>query len=167
MASFEFISFIIGLLLGMMILLVIVWIAYFTRSFIFTYCATQSRPCGGGDYYNDPGDALANYPTLNASQILFLNAQDMLLYNRVPKNTDCVPEGNQVVHILYPQYCSFSSATGASGTWRETAFNSNIYNPYGFVGPTVTTFGDCQPTPGSAVTTGSPIIKWDPSPLSI
>lgn len=147
-------------------MLILVWIAYFTRSFIFTYCPTQARRCGGSDYYNNPGDALANYPKLNVSEILFLNDEDKMFYRRVPKNTDCVPEGNQIVTILYPQYCSFSNTGGVSGTWRETAFNSNIYVPYGFSGPTISTDGNCEPSAGQPVENGVPLLKWDPNPVS-
>src|SRR5437763_876523 len=113
MVVFDFTSFSIGLLLGMIILLTLVWIAYFTRSFLFTYCATQARACGGADYYNDPGDALAHDSSLTASDILFLNESDELFYKRVPRNTDCVPESNQTVYIKFPQYCSFTDSTGS------------------------------------------------------
>jgi hypothetical protein len=166
MASFEFISFTIGLLLGMIILLILVWWAYFSRTFLFTYCPTQARPCGGGDYYNDPGDALANNPNVTVAEILFLNDENEMFYRRVPKNTDCVPEANQLVYIQYPQYCSFSNSVGVSGTWRETAFNSNIYSPFGFIGPNITTNGNCDPAPGSPAVSGVPLLLWDPNPIS-
>jgi len=165
MASFDFISFVIGLLLGAIIMLLLVWIAYFTRSFLFTYCPTQARACSGADYYNNPGDALANGANIN--DILFLNDQDQMYYNRVPRTTSCVPESNQIVHIVYPQYCSFSTTGGVSGTWKETAFNSNIYTPSnGVPGPTITTSGDCDPAPGSPVDSGVPILRWDTNPIS-
>jgi len=166
MARFEFISFTIGLLLGMIMLLIFVWIAYFTRTFIFTYCPSQARPCGGADYYNDPGDALANYPKLTVDDILFINADDEMYYRRVPKSTDCIPEANNLVYMQYPQYCSFSVTGGTTGTWRETAFNSNLYSPYGFIGPSVVTGGDCIPAPGSPVQSGTPILRWDTNPIS-
>lgn len=166
MGSFDFVSFSIGVLLGLIIMLLLVWIAYFTRSFIFTYCPTQARPCGGADYYNDPGDALAHNPLITPSDILFLNQTNDMFYTRVNRRTDCVPESNQVIYMKYPQYCSFSSTGGVSGTWKETAFNSNIYNPDGFVGPTVTTDGNCIPVPESLVSSGIPLIKWDPNPIS-
>lgn len=166
MAMFEFISFTIGLLSGMIMLLILVWVAYFTRTFLFTYCPTQARPCGGGDYYNNPGDALANNPNITVADILFLNDENEMYYKRVPKNTDCVPESNQLVYIQYPQYCSFSNISGVSGTWRETAFNSNIYSPYGFIGPTITTNGNCDPATGSPAVSGIPLLRWDTNPIS-
>lgn len=161
MAAFDFTSFIIGVLLGMLVMLVLVWVAYFTRSFLFTYCATQALPCAGAEYYNDPGDALATNPQLEANDILFLNSDDLLLYKRVQKTSACTPQSNQTVVMTYPQYCSFSN-TGTSGaTWRETAFNSNIYKPYGFAGPTIVTDGNCIPSPGLPVSQGIPLVKWD------
>lgn len=167
MASFDFTSFILGLLVGALLMLIIIWIFYFTRTFLFTYCPTQARPCGGADYYNDPGDALANNPQLTPSDILFITSNNEMFYTRVPRNTDCVPESNQIVYMQYPQYCSFSTTGGVSGTWIESAFNSNIYNPSGFVGPKVTTSGNCIPNPGYPVTTGIPIVNWNANPLPV
>jgi len=167
MAYFNFVSFTIGLLMGMVILLLLVWVAYFTRSFLFTHCPSQARPCAGADYYNNPGDALANNPQLTASDILFLNNQNEMFYKRVPRVGNCIPESNQIVYIQYPEYCSFSSTGGTGGIWRETAFNSNIYKPNGFSGPTITTTGNCEPSPGSPVTSGTPLIMWDSSALPL
>lgn len=147
-------------------MLLLVWIAYFTRSFLFTYCPTQARPCGGADYYNDPGDALANNPQVTVADILFLNDQNNMFYRRVPRNTDCVPESNQIVYMRFPQYCSFSTTGGTAGVWKETAFNSNIYNPDGFPGPSVTTDGNCDPVEGEPVSSGTPLLRWDPNPVS-
>lgn len=166
MASFDFVSFVIGLLLGMIIMLLIIWVAYFTRSFLFTYCPTQARPCGGADYYNDPGDGLAHNPQITVSDILFLNNENEMFYKRVPKNTDCVTESNETVYMKFPQYCSFSTTGGTAGVWRETAFNSNIYTPSGFAGPTITTTGNCTPSSGSPVTSGVPLLRWDTNPIS-
>lgn len=168
MAGFDFISFIIGLLLGMLIAIIIVWVAYFTRSSVFAFCPIQTRPCGAGDLFNDPGDALANTPSLGVSDILFINSEGRMFYKRVPRNTDCVPESNQVVYIQYPQYCSFSSSEGVpmTGTWKETAFNSNIYKPVGFAGPTIVTDGNCQPAVGQSVSSGVTLLRWDANPLS-
>lgn len=166
MASFDFVSFVIGLLLGMIVMLLLVWIAYFTRSFLFTYCPTQARPCGGADYYNDPGDALAHYPNLTVGEILFLNDNNEMFYRRVPKSTDCVPEANELVHMKFPQYCSFATTGGVSETWKETAFNSNIYTSDIMPGARIVTDGNCDPSPGQIVETGVPILRWDPNPIS-
>lgn len=168
MATFEFVSFIIGLLLGMIIMLILVWIAYYTRTFVFTYCPTQARPCGGADYYNDPGDALANNPNLEADDILFLNDKNEMFYNRVQKVTSCVPESNQTVYMKFPQYCSFSNTGGTAGVWKETAFNSNMYKADSVTSPhIIVTNGNCDPVPNQIVTSGVPIVKWDPNPLSV
>lgn len=165
MGSFDFVSFTIGLLLGMIIMLVFVWIAYFTRSFLFTFCPVQTRACGAADFTNDPGDALAQNPQLTASDILFLDSNNHLFYKRVLRTTDCNPQ-NQTVFIEFPQYCSFSTTGGTAGIWKETAFNSNIYRPDGFSGPTITTSGSCEPVPGSQVVSGVPLVRWDANPIS-
>lgn len=173
MGSFDFISFIIGLLLGMIIMLLFIWIAYFTRTFLFSYCASGAMVCDSTNYYNLPGEALVHNPQLKASDILFIsnqnnpNGQEEMYYKRVQKNLDCTPESNQTVHIMYPQYCSFSSTGGSSSIWKQSSFNSNIYKPDGFVGPIITTQGNCVPVPDSCVSSGIIIPRWDPSPLTL
>lgn len=163
MASFDFTSFIIGVLLGLILMLVLIWVAYFTRSFIFTYCQSSCPTCAGASYYNNPGDALANNTPLN--EILFVDNGKML-YKRIPKTKECTPDHGQTVHMTYPQYCTFSGS-GVSGTWKQTAFNSNIYKPIdGTIGPTITTSGDCIPAPGMPVDKGVPILRWDVNPPS-
>ena len=166
MASFDFVSFIIGVLLGMILMLLLVWIAYFTRSFLFTYCPNQARPCGGADYYNDPGDALAHYSNITVGEILFLNDNNEMFYRRVPKSTDCVTEATDLVYMKFPQYCRFSSTGGVSETWRETAFNSNIYTSNTMPGGRIVTDGNCDPSPGQMVDSGVPILRWDQNPIS-
>ncbi len=160
--AFNTPSFVIGLLLGLLIMLIIVWILYISRVFMFAYCPVQARACGSADYYNDPGEALNEDPNADISQMLFLNDDKQMFYKRVPRTTDCVTESNQIVHIQYPQYCEFSNGKGSSSTWKETAYNSNIYrqtsNPNG---QSITTNGDCIPTNGSPYRTGTPLLKWD------
>ena len=165
MQGIDFISFVIGMLVGMIIMLLLVWAAYAGRVFLFTYCPKSARKCGGADYYNDPGDALANNPQITVSEILYLNSNNQMFYRRVPKTTDCVTESNQIVYMKYPQYCSFSGS-GISGTWKETGFNSNIYSPVGFTADAITTSGNCDPEEGQEVTSGVPLLQLDPNPVS-
>ena len=163
--NFSFISLIIGLLRGMIIMLLLVWFSYFTRTFLFTYCPTQARPCGGADYYNNPGDAIANGANIN--DILFINDDNQMLYKRVPKVTTCVPQSDQIVVITYPQYCAFTDNTGTVNTFKTTAFESNIYKlANGLPGPTITTTGNCVPSPGTPAVSGEILLDWDPNPLS-
>lgn len=165
MQSIDFVSFMIGLLLGMIMMLLLVWASYAGRVFLFTYCTTGAPFCAGADYYNDPGDALANDPRINVGEILFLNSNNQMFYKRVPRTTNCIPEGNQTVHMKFPQYCSFSGV-GISGTWKESAFNSNVYDPVSGIGDIITTSGSCIPIEGQDVTSGVPLLEWDPNPIS-
>ncbi len=165
MYGFDFASFSIGLILGMIMMLILVWIAYYSRSVMFAYCPTSARICGGADYYNNPGDALAHGADIN--DILFLNQEKELLYKRVPKNTTCVPGAGQIVTMIYPQYCAFAGPSGANGVYRETSFNSNMYLPTnGTISEPITTSGNCIPNPGYTVTKGIPLIRWDTNPIS-
>jgi hypothetical protein len=152
--NFHLISFVIGLILGMIIMLLIFWIAYSCRASVFSYCPHNIPKCTGADYYNDPGDALAHFPTLQANQILFLK-DEKLYYTRVQKNSKCSPESNQTVVIKYPEYCSFDGVQ-----YEQTFFNSNVYKN----GGTITTQGNCIPNSGQGITNGVPLVKWDANP---
>lgn len=166
MAVFDFVSFIIGLLLGAIFMLLFVWIAYYSRTFLFTYCPTQARACGGADYYNDPGDALANYPQLSVQDMLFIE-NGILYYKRPPQTTNCfVQTQAQTVQILYPQYCEFTNINGTSSIWKETSFNSNMYTNVNF-GSVVETNGNCDPisTPSNQFSGGVPVVQWDTNPI--
>jgi hypothetical protein len=165
MKEVDFTSFMIGLLLGMIMMLLLVWAAYAGRVFLFTYCAKSAPYCTGSDYYNDPGDALANDQSINVPEILYLNSNDEMFYRRVPKNSNCTPQGNQTVYMKYPQYCSFNNSSGVSGVWKETAFNSNIYDPItGHSGLTgIQTSGNCDPVGTQYLISGIPLLEWDPN----
>lgn len=163
MASFDFTSFIIGLLVGMIIMLLFVWIAYYTRTFLFTYCPTTIPACSGADYYNDPGDALANGANIN--DILFLNDEDKMYYKRVPRVSGCSPESNQIVYIQYPQYCSFTTEEGTTEIGRAIQYNSPIYQISG-IKNTILTTEDCEPAPGTSAINGIPLLQWDINPIS-
>lgn len=164
-ANFDFVSFVIGLILGMIIMLLIVWITYFTRSFLFTYCPVGTRFCTSEDYYNDPGDALVRNPGLSTSQILFINGEKEMFYNRVPKGASCIPQNNQAIYIKYPQYCSFSNNQGEFDTaWKQSGYNSNIYRSDEFPGMYIETEGNCTPSPGSSMEFGIPLLRWDENP---
>lgn len=158
---FSWISFFIGLLVGMIIILVIIWITYATKTFLFSYCAGNPTFCKGDDYYNDPGDALTQGAQLD--DILFLNDINEMFYRRLPRNSSCAPTNDQTVVIDNPQYCNF---TGPSGTveGKSLQFNTPIYRLPN--GSTITSDGNCVPSGGSGFTSGVPELKWDPNPLT-
>lgn len=166
-AKFDIVSFVIAFLLGMIITILLVWISYFTRSFIFTYCSSGPRMCSSVDYHNDPGDAIIN-SKVKIEDTLFLSEQDEMFYKRVPNTNECVTQHTQTVFMKYPQYCNFSDDQ-VTNTYRQTAFNSNIYEPidnYSNDLELVTTEGSCVPIPNSRHTKGKPILKWDANPIS-
>lgn len=161
--KFDAVSFFIGLIIGVIIMIIIVWIAYASRTFVFTYCASNAPICTGNDYYNDPGQALANGAQL--SDILFLNDQNEMFYKRVPATSSCVPGPGQTVEILYPQYCLFQ-IEGVPTEGRAPTLHNPVYV---ISGSTVTidtsTTGSCIPNSGQAATSGVPELKWDATPL--
>jgi hypothetical protein len=162
MAVFNFPSFIIGLILGMIVMLTLIWIAYFTRTGAFINCPGQARVCTGEDYYNDPGEAIAK-TGVTAGQILFID-NGRMYYKRVPKNGTCIPEGNQTVRIAYPQYCKFSGSGISGVTGRDLYFNANLYRlQHGGLTQPIITDENCDPRSGQTVTEGEPILYWTPT----
>lgn len=158
---FDWGSFGIGTLVGAIAMLFAIWVAYVSRSFMFTYCARQPRMCSGGDYYTNPGDALANNPQLSVSDILFVNDDNELYYKRVPEVGTCNPQGNQLVYIRNPEYCAFSGG-GVTGTWKQIQFGSRVY--VSTADPTdapIYSDADCQPNAGQAATSGTTLVRWD------
>lgn len=162
MKNFDFISFIIGLLLGMIITLLLVWIAYYSRTFLFTYCPYEPRLCGSSDYYRNPSEALAMNSQLKTTDILQLDGSGhTLLYNRVIKNTDCTPSSNEVVPITFPQFCTFTDISGDQFLYKNKHFGSGIYVAYDSDYPNeVITNGNCDPIPGTSIIAGTPVVKW-------
>ena len=159
----DFVSFWLGLLVGFMALLIIFTALYNARVFAFEHCSTGGNVCLGSEYYNDPGNAIANGAT--ATDILSLNEENEMLYKRVPKDS-CTPGTNQTVNIINPQYCLFkddeSDSSGVTG--RSIQFGSNIYQLEGSHSK-VKTDGNCIPKKSSCFDTGIPLIEWDPNPL--
>jgi len=164
--KFEPVSFFIGLIIGLIIMIVIMWIAYASRTFVFTYCASNAPICTGNDYYNDPGQALANGANIN--DILFLNDKNEMFYKRVPATSSCVPGPGQTVEILYPQYCLFD-IEGVPTQGRAPTLHNPVYIIDSTVSPPTTVdtsaIGSCVPNSGQIAVSGVPELKWDATPL--
>jgi len=156
----DWISFLIGVIIGIIVIVILVWIAYQTRILIFSNCPTETRQCVSSDYFNDPGDALANGANLN--EILFIVDNEMM-YRRFKKVGTCVPGSDQVVVITNPQYCLFTiDSEQVEG--KSISFNNFNYTiPSGTTSEIITTSGDCVPT--NIATSGTIELKWDPNPI--
>ena len=166
---FDAISLVIGLIIGMIIMLIIVWLIAASNSFIFSHCPSTFVSCVGTDYFQNPGDAIAE--GASASNILFIQ-NGVLYYKRVPDNTNCVPNSEtQTVPIPFPEYCSFDVTSGLysgnSYTGKNSAFNSPKYSfslPDGSL-VTVLSGKNCVPITSSPaiVTAGTPVAQWNSS----
>lgn len=154
--TWSWIPFVVGLMIGMIVILIIIWALYVSRVFMFTYCPKSYPNCAGGDYFNNPSDALDNGS--NIDDILFIR-EGKLFYKRQPRTSQCVPEINQVKHIKNPQYCLFTTNDGQVFQGRSESLNSSLYNLGN--GMSVITQGDCHPVTPQNFVSGIPQLKWD------
>lgn len=164
-------SCVIGIFIGMSILLIISWICYSTRTFIYVDIPLTYPQCRFSNYFNNPGNAIANGSKVE--DILTIDDNDQMKYQRVPKDV-CVPGSNQDIKIFNPQYCLFNySDNGIIKTLegKNTFYESPHYISYLTDGTEVniTSMPNCKPvsnTGGLILTGGTPELKWDPSPNS-
>lgn len=160
-------SFGVGIFVGLIILIVIFWIAYVTRTFVFATTPYSYPECRSSDYFNNPTYALRDGYTVD--QILALDG-DQMLYRRVPRDV-CVPGENQQVHITNPQYCQFTGVIPGGDPFtfeaRNHLFDTRFYTSTDMIDGEfveVTTDGDCQPVSNTGditVTDGIPLLQWD------
>jgi hypothetical protein len=153
-------SFLIGLFIGIILILILILILYSTRLFIFKFTPTNYPPCRGGDYYNDPADAIAN--GYKVEDILSIKDGEMY-YKRVQKISNCTPEENQIVKIRHPEYCIFN-VDGALIQGQNGYFGSNVYSlKTGVSGAVVETLVNCIPKDDQIASSGKPQLLWDPA----
>lgn len=155
----------------MLVVLIVGWICYQSRIFVFAYCPGTLLGCKKGDYFNNPGDALASGVNLTGSLYLAPGpgSTQTLYYRRPANNSQCIPE-NPTVRIDNPRYCSFTDITGQKHIGVQLSFNAPDYVYPASPGPGetqtyVSTVGNCQPTSGSLVIGGEPLPWWDPTPF--
>jgi hypothetical protein len=163
----DSVSFIVGLLAGFFLCVIIVWILYATRSFVFTGCVRHPSVCRSSDYYNDPGDALAAGAKI--SDILFRDADGNISYKRVQKHSNCVPSSDNVtVPITHPEYCSFLSPDGARYEGKNLTFESPVYTYIDSDNNSfqVMTDKSCKVVSSmpDGVTAGMSVLRWDANP---
>ena len=90
-----------GTILGIVITLVFVMIAYTTRSSIFYYCPKRVRKCGRKDYAQSLPEAL----DLGFSESEVLSVENGNLYfNKPALSCDCIDEKPKK-RIDYPEMC--------------------------------------------------------------
>lgn len=162
--QYDFFSFIVGFLLGMIVMLLIVWLAYSTRTAMFSYCPRNPPICRGNDYYNNPGEALTNGYDIN--RLLYINDKGEMYYRRVTNAVGCIPDQGQTIHIRYPQYCQFKDQNGSTVAGKSIYYGSNIYKLQNGTSTSVQTLQDCVPNDSETFYyAGRPLLKWDPAVL--
>jgi len=152
-------TFLTGLFLGMLAMLIVGWVAFQTRTFVFTYCPAQVPACGLQDYFNDPGQYLASGGSLQ--DLLFLD-RGALRFRRPTTSSQCSPE-SPTVTIDNPQFCNFLRPDGTPVEGKSVSFNAPdyIYTLDGSNYRHIETLGNCTPGPGSPFLSGSPSLKWE------
>ncbi len=163
--GFDWHAFVIGAVVFLVIFVIFTIIIWWFRWLYFSDVPLGFRTCTSEDYYQSPGEALANTDIL-ASDILFVkkeNDQDILFYKRVPKTKTCTPGNDQVVKVIYPQLCQFK--TNDQNIEIGKLVNKADHNPDGAYqiinSDTIVTAGrNCQPSDSSIM--GTPLPRWDP-----
>lgn len=172
----DAVSLIVGMVIGAIIVIIIFWATYHTRTLIYTTCPADTPVCLYQDYWNDPGNALSQNTNLSPSDILYLDSGTMK-YKRVAKTSTCVPSATtQTVTIENPEYCSFTTSSSATFTGKNERFESPFYNGKLSDGTLVNVLsrGNCQPLRSETnpcpdlatcdiVVSGTPLIQWDPN----
>ena len=159
-------SCVIGIFIGMSIMLIIHWICYSQRVFIYADIPIHYPECRYSNYFNNPGNAVANGS--NPEDILTIT-DDKMTYKRVPKDV-CVPGSNQDVRIWNPQYCEFLLDDGTKIEAKNTFFESPYYISTKDVGTSkldIISSPNCNPISNSRnlpITGGYPLLLWDPLP---
>ena len=157
-------SCVIGIFIGLSIMLILTWIGYSTRTFIYADIPLEYPECRFSNYFNNPGNAIANGSDVN--QILSINRKGEMMYQRVPKDI-CVPSSDQDIHIFNPQYCSFKMNDGTSIEAKNTFYESPYYISTTDVNGKkldIVSLPNCQPASNSQgldLIGGYPEIKWD------
>jgi hypothetical protein len=139
-------------LLGLIVMFVLLYLLFYTKTFIYTYCANTQRLCYKNDYLNDPTQALEQGYSLDS--ILYIQ-NDKMFYHR-PHVTNCSPDGS-IIQIQNPQQCLFSSSNG-NVAGHSLQFNSTSYLLSN--GITLTDVNGCIPKDNTTYTDGIPILAW-------
>lgn len=164
-------SAVVGIFIGFVILFLLLWLAYVTRSFIFAGTPVFYPECRSSNYFNDPSGAIGDgYSVSDILSIVDEDDVDKMYYQRVPKDL-CVPGPNQTVHIRHPQYCEFTAVQGDQSftfTGKNTFFESPFYisqTEVNGVKIDIYTGQNCIPQtnthPDVLVTDGKPLLMWD------
>ena len=164
---FNLPSFLIGLFLGMIILIIVWWVCFITNTFVFQYCPTETPLCGGVQYFNNPGDALGNDRGLTAGNILYIE-NGVMFYQRVPATNNCSPSIGQTIQIDKPQYCNFKDTNGKITEWKQNIYGTGIYKQVGVQSsiPVIAKLNcvpDCVGSdPTCKFVSGEPVLQWNP-----
>ena len=159
--EFDWISFIIGVLVGMIIILVIVWLIYYSRWFMFSYCPTTLATCLKDDYLTIE-EALAEGHSLQAL-LKYDPTNNTLLHVRQPRISTCSIGSNQVEKVDLPQYCIFN--INGKDQIHKYVYSSDNLIRYQNIETDEIIFANNHCDGSNAynkmAVAGKPMIKWD------
>jgi len=108
--KFDWPLLLIGVLLGSLIVVLIFWILYATKTGFFANCMSSSRMCLFKDYDNNLTEQLED-----KTAILKLNStKDKVYWSRMPLESNCTPGVNAEVWLPFAPYCQLNSSTLAT-----------------------------------------------------
>lgn len=123
---YDAISTILGVIMGMIIMLSIVWVAYAGNFFVFSYCATVTPYCMESDYINEVDEAIKK--GFKKEDILFIKNNE-LYFKRPKKTRQCVPTHDRTLKLDKPETCIFR-IDGNEYVGNQIFMGSSIYRVF-------------------------------------
>lgn len=158
-ARWSWPAFAIGLVVGILLVILLLWLAFITRTLVFRFTPQAFPTCGATDYLNDPQEAV-RLGGLEEDHLFV--SEGILLYRRKQANTRCVPGADQVISIPQPPICSFTDGENQDFTGHLIANTDGQYRvPTGAGDMTIKAKRHCRPQ----ATDSSPFVTGRPLPL--
>lgn len=120
----NWIIFFIGFIVAILLIILIIGILYYIKSFPFQYCSTPPT-CVDGQYFNTPKEQ--EEAGGDPKNFLFIE-NGVLYFKRYAKVLGCIPSSSiQTIIIENPDKCKFVLNDKTEVIATNRSFNSEIY----------------------------------------